>query len=191
MQLKRNSAIVLTLVGLILGCMTGQASANVIGFDFGSSFFKITLVQPGNPFQIVENTTTKRKTESQFTLTKDVRLFGKDSFIGSTRFPKTTFSDLAGLFAVPYSQETVEKLALEKFVLYDFVEDDRGLIAVQTFSIDKKELKDDEDAKTTYFTEELVGMILSYGKGLSEFQASGNSRVDDAVITVPSYYSQE
>jgi len=191
MQLKRNSAIVLTLVGLILGCMTGQASANVIGFDFGSSFFKITLVQPGNPFQIVENTTTKRKTESQFTLTKDVRWFGKDSFIGSTRFPKTTFSDLAGLFAVPYSQETVEKLALEKFILYDFVEDDRGLIAVQTFSIDKKELKDDEDAKTTYFTEELVGMILSYGKGLSEFQASGNSRVDDAVITVPSYYNQE
>lgn len=26
------------------------ASANIIGFDFGSTFFKVTLVQPGNPF---------------------------------------------------------------------------------------------------------------------------------------------
>lgn len=27
-----------------------RANANVIGFDFGSAFFKVTLVQPGNPF---------------------------------------------------------------------------------------------------------------------------------------------
>ena len=35
-----------------------QASANVIGFDFGTTFFKITLVKPGQPFTIVENTAT-------------------------------------------------------------------------------------------------------------------------------------
>lgn len=98
---------VLALLGLILGLMTSQASANVIGFDFGSTFFKITLVQPGNPFQIVENTTTKRKTDSQWTLTKDVRLFGKDSFTSTSRYPKTTFADAASLFAKPYSEETV------------------------------------------------------------------------------------
>ena len=160
---------VLAILGLILGCMTSQASANVIGFDFGSTFFKITLVQPGNPFQIVENTTTKRKTDSQWTLTKELRLFGTDSFVGTSRYSKTTFADVAGLFAVPYDEETVQKLALDQFILNDFVEDERGLIAVQTFSIDKKELKNDEDAMTTYFTEELVAMILGYGKGLSEF----------------------
>ena len=45
MHLKRKSAIpVLAILCLILGCLTGQASANVIGFDFGSKFFKITLV---------------------------------------------------------------------------------------------------------------------------------------------------
>ena len=91
--------------------------------------------------------------------------------------------------AVPYSDETVQKLALDKFVLNDFVEDERGLIAVQTFSIDKKALKDDEDATTEYFNEELVAMVLAYGKSLSERQASGNSLVKDAVITVPSYYN--
>jgi len=44
------------------------ASANVMGFDFGSSFFKITIVQPGRPFNIVENTTGGRKTESMMTI---------------------------------------------------------------------------------------------------------------------------
>ena len=192
MQLKRKSAIpVLAILGLILGCFMSQASANVIGFDFGSTFFKITLVQPGNPFQIVENTTTKRKTDSQWTLNKDVRLFGKDSFIGTSRFPKTTFADTASLLAMPYSEEAAQRLALDKFVLNDFVQDERGLIAAQTFSIDKKELKDNEDATTDYFSEELVAMILAYGKGLSERQAQGNSLVKDAVLTVPSYYDQE
>ena len=75
MQLKRNreklSLLAFALMTLLLGSLMETASANVIGFDFGSTFFKITLVQPGNPFQIVENTTSKRKTESQFTVTKD------------------------------------------------------------------------------------------------------------------------
>ena len=69
----------------------------------------------------------------------------------------------------------------------DFVEDERGLMAVQTFSIDKKELKEDEDAKTTYFTEELAAMVLAYGRELAE-KTAGGQVVKDAVITVPSYY---
>jgi len=134
MQLKTRSRRVAGLATvtatLILCSLVGSVSANVIGFDFGSTFFKITLVQPGNPFQIVENTTSKRKTESQFTITNEVRLFGADSFMGTSRFPKTTFSDVASLFAMPYSEETVKALHADKFVLNDFVEDERGLIAV-------------------------------------------------------------
>ena len=87
MQLKRNGAVFLTLVSLIIASMSMQASANVIGFDFGSTFFKITLVQPGNPFQIVENTTSKRKTESQLTITKEMRMYGADSFMATARNP--------------------------------------------------------------------------------------------------------
>jgi len=158
----------LTLVSLMLACLSTQTSANVIGFDFGSTFFKITLVQPGNPFQIVENTTSKRKTESQLTITKDQRIFGADSFIATSRNPKSTFAEVASYLGEAYDEETVSSLKLDKFVLNDFAEDERGLIAFQTFSIDKKALKDDKDAKTTYFSEELVSMILAYGKGLSE-----------------------
>jgi len=87
MQLKRNGVVVLTLVSLILASISMQVSANVIGFDFGSTFFKITLVQPGNPFQIVENTTSKRKTESQLTISKEMRMYGADSYMATARNP--------------------------------------------------------------------------------------------------------
>lgn len=191
MQLKtknRGAIAGLVTLALTLASLSQTASANVMGFDFGSTFFKITLVQPGSPFQIVENTTSMRKTDSQFTIAKENRLFGKDSFVGTTRFPKTTFADVASLFGTPFSEETVQSLKLDKFVLNDFVEDERGLLAVQTFSIDKKELKEDADAKTTYLSEELAAQILAYGRELAEKQAGGQI-VKDAVITVPSYYN--
>ena len=122
MQLKRKGAMsFLVILGIILGSLASQADANVIGFDFGSTFFKVTLVQPGKAFQIVENTTSKRKTDSQWTLGQETRLFGKDSFVGTSRFPKLTFADTASLLAMPYSEETVKSLALDKFVLNDFV----------------------------------------------------------------------
>jgi len=40
-----------------------------------------------------------------------------------------------------------------------------------------------------YYTEEILGMILKYGRQLAEKQANGN--VVDCVITVPSYFGQE
>ena len=42
-----NMLILIALLGSILA---GRADANVIGFDFGSNFFKIVLVKPANPF---------------------------------------------------------------------------------------------------------------------------------------------
>lgn len=72
-------------------------------------------------------------------------------------------------------------------MLNEFVADERGLVAVRF----DKSLSKDEDAKQTYYSEELAAMVLSYGKGLSEkqAQAQGAGRVKDAVITVPSYYN--
>ena len=73
-------------------------SANLIGIDFGSSFIKATLVKPGSPFSIVENTASGRKTESMVTLGVENRLYGKDSFLESTKYPLTTFSELMRTF---------------------------------------------------------------------------------------------
>lgn len=58
-----KSKALIALLSLIVA-----VNANVIGFDFGSTFFKITLVKPGSPFSIVENLTSKRKTETMMTI---------------------------------------------------------------------------------------------------------------------------
>lgn len=89
-----------------------------------------------------------------------------------------------------YEPETLERLALDKFVLNDFVEDERGFVAFQSFSLDKKKDEDsEEDALVTYYTEELVAQVLGYGRKLAEAQAKG--LVKDAVITVPAHYNLE
>ena len=77
---------------LVLGLLATVSQAIVIGFDFGSTFFKITLVKPGQPFSIVENTSTKRKTETMITLpSNEARIFGSDSFQEQSKHIKSTF----------------------------------------------------------------------------------------------------
>ena len=49
-ETKMTRVLSLLLGTLVLTSMPLIANANIIGFDFGSSFFKVTLVQPGNPF---------------------------------------------------------------------------------------------------------------------------------------------
>ena len=82
----RKSCIILSLLLTI-----STVSANLVGIDLGSSYIKATLVQPGKTFQIVENTASKRKTETMITLGNEQRDYGADSFIASGKFPETTF----------------------------------------------------------------------------------------------------
>jgi hypothetical protein len=62
----------------------------------------------------------------------------------------------------PFSQDEITTNLNDKFVLNDFVADERGLIAWQTFGVDGK------GDETIYYTEEVLGMILKYGRELSE-----------------------
>ena len=109
-QTTMPRVLTLLLGTLALTMMPKVANANIIGFDFGSSFFKVSLVQPGKPFQIVENTTGGRKTDSMMTIAKEQRLFGKDAFIGQSRYYQNTFYDLTTLLGLEYSDENLEML---------------------------------------------------------------------------------
>ena len=61
--------------------------------------------------------------------------------------------------------------------------DDRGLIAWKV----QKKSKDGEKNEEILYTEELIAMLLKYGKFLSEKQAGGT--VKDCVLTIPSYFT--
>lgn len=67
--------------------MVSYVSANIVGLDFGSNYMKATLVKPGQPFSIVENTSGGRKTETMVTIGVENRLYGKDSFLEFAKYP--------------------------------------------------------------------------------------------------------
>lgn len=61
--------------------------------------------------------------------------------------------------------------------------DERGLIGWKL----QKKGKDGESTEEIMYTEELIAMLLKYGRQLSEKQAGGT--VKDCVITIPSYFT--
>ena len=74
-------------------------SIAVISVDLGNDFYKIGLVKPGVPMEIVLNSESKRKTPTVVTLKSDERLFGDAALNAGIRKPKnmfTHFLDLIG-----------------------------------------------------------------------------------------------
>ena len=65
----------------------------------------------------------------------------------------------------------------------EFAEDDRGLLG---WKISRKNVTSGEKIDEILYSEELVAVILKYGKQLSEIQAG--TPIRDAVITIPSYF---
>ena len=62
MTRMRVAATCVAMMALTMMVDVTSANLNVIGFDFGSTFFKVTLLQPGKGLEIVENETSLRKT---------------------------------------------------------------------------------------------------------------------------------
>ena len=82
-----------------------------------------------------------------------------------------------------YNEEELKSIAGQEFIFTPFAVDERGLVGWEY----THKSKDGELEKDVLYTEELVSMILKYGRTLAEKQA--NSTIRDAVITIPSYFS--
>lgn len=65
----------------------------------------------------------------------------------------------------------------------EFAADERGFVG---WKIQKKDQNGTKTEEILY-TEELIGVLLKYGRYLSEIQAGGT--IKDCVITVPSYFT--
>ena len=132
-----------------------SVSANLIGLDFGSSFMKASLVQPGKKFAIVENTASKRKTETMITLGKENRLFGADSLMDSGKYPLSTFGEVFRTFGMKYDADKIAKFKEERFITNEYMANERGLTAWKF---------EDEVLEP----EEITAMIFQYVKMLAE-----------------------
>ncbi|CAG8574514.1 8554_t:CDS:10 [Cetraspora pellucida] len=149
--------------------------AAVIAVDYGTNWFKVGLVKPGIPLDIVLNRDSKRKTPEL-----DTQLTGISNFYGSSkgegaRFPFNTYFSL---------KQIIGRLADDKYAqAYQSVFPNkiipdplRGTILFQ------------HNETTVFSIEELLAMQLSHARELAETTAQ--ETIKDVVITVPPYYNQ-
>jgi molecular chaperone DnaK (HSP70) len=110
-------------------CIT-LSLCNVIGFDFGSSLLKITLVKPGQPFSIVEDTATNRKTETMLTLNpNEARIMGADSYMEQRKYPETSFHSLKMFVAMSYEHPELPKFIQNRYIMKEAKADESAFIA--------------------------------------------------------------
>ncbi|KAJ3238030.1 Hypoxia up-regulated protein 1 [Chytriomyces hyalinus] len=162
----------LLLVGLPV--LQSLVAASVIGIDFGSDWFKVSIVKAGvHQVDIVLNRESKRKTDAVVTIRDGIRYFGTDAVALTTRFPESTFPFVKNLLGIQYN----DPLAVEYRSIFsnNMVADPfRNTCA---FSVSK-------DGQV-YTVEEIVAMQLAHAKRQAEI--SGGESVSGAVITVPAY----
>lgn len=80
-KIKKRSLFTLGAVAA-LGALcldTKAVDAAVMSIDYGTDWFKVALVKPGIPLDIVLNAESKRKTQSAITVRGDDRAFGSEA----------------------------------------------------------------------------------------------------------------
>jgi len=127
-------------------------------------------VKPGQPFTIVENTATKRKTESMLTLNPDdARIMGADSYMEQSKYPKTTFHSLQRFVGLSFNDSEVPSIIKDRYIMNEIKADERGFVGW----LIKRKLNESDPIEEIAYTEELIGQLLRYGKQMSEKQAGG------------------
>ena len=194
---KSTTLMISVLLLLSVSQLTSQAG--VLGFDFGSEFYKISVISPGKSLQMVENTQSKTMTNNAVSFYDGDRLLEADSIMKQAKKPENTFTYILKYFghkdvANPELQATMArhfeskstasnfsptegyetiKFALDNFVLNNLPEAD--FPAKERFT-----------EKTEILFEEIVAMILERASKLSD--KYGKTSYPDAVYTVPPWW---
>ncbi|KAF0686372.1 Aste57867_21816 [Aphanomyces stellatus] len=151
--------------------------SSVAGVDFGGEFFKIALVKPGRPFEIVTNIHSKRKTETIVSFNGEERLFGADAMNIEVRRPQVAYSQIRRLLGTTVTHPIVESMTKNEYFPYTLTHNlTRGSVGLQ------------HTAEQTFHAEELVAMVFTHAKQITNDFAEAPIR--DWVVTVPMYFAE-
>jgi len=171
--MKTNIFSYLSLGLILLSNLSIRVNAAVMAIDYGAQWFKVALVKPGVPLDLVLNRESKRKTPSNICIRDGIRIYGNEANNLATRFPKFTFPSLKNLLGHRFEDEECE--VYRKTYYNDMIKDEeRGTVAFK--------YKDE-----SYSVEELVSYQLAQAKEMADHMAGENVR--DAVITVPRFFN--
>jgi len=159
-----------------------STTAQLIGIDTGSQYFKVALVKPGSPFQIVTNVHSKRKTQTILGFDDGERRFGGDAVTLASRRPQQAIAFVPRLLGRNIKHPAITGLSSQ--YLPFIVEEDavRG-----TANLTAKGGGSSEEPDISVSPEEAMAMILTHAKSNADRFSGG--RVTDAVLTVPSFFT--
>lgn len=195
---KRRFSPLITILSLsFLFAYSASAASAVLGIDLGTEYIKAALVKPGIPLEIVLTKDSKRKEAAAVafkpsnskTSTSDAnafpeRIYGADALALSARFPSDVYPNLKPLLGLQFKDSDVVVGYSGRHPGLRLVEGkDRGTIGFQSDSFDT--------GAEPFLVEELLAMELKNIRGNAMALAGKGSNIQDAVITVPSFYTAE
>ncbi|KAJ3087882.1 hypothetical protein HK102_010077 [Quaeritorhiza haematococci] len=164
-----------SLPSLLLGSQNAfSVEASVVGIDYGTDWFKVSIVKPGVPLEIVLNRESKRKTAATVAIRDGVRLYGSDAVNTGIRFPQNSYPSLKNLLGKSFDDAVAEHY--------------RSTFSNDMFKDEKRDTCAFRHGESVLTVEELVGMQLAHAKKQAEIH--GGEPVAGAVITVPPYFNQ-
>ncbi len=194
---KRRFSPLATILSLLLLFHSASASYAVLGIDFGTEYIKAALVKPGIPLEIVLTKDSKRKEAaavafkplSYKALSSEsnvlpVRAYGGDALALSARFPGDIYPNLKPLLGLQFKDNDVVAGYGRRYPGLRLVEcKERGTVGLQSESF--------ADEEEPFLVEELIAMELKNIQQNAKAMAGKGSRIQDTVITVPSFYTAE
>lgn len=193
---RRFSTLAVCLSLLFLFTSTASAASAVLGIDLGTEYIKAALVKPGIPLEIVLTKDSKRKETAAVafkpqrsrvsTAESDVfpeRIYGGDAVALSARFPSDVYPNLKPLLGLKFNDDLISEYGgtFPGLKIVEWAE--TGTVGFKSDSFVKEE--------EPWLVEELLAMELMNIKGNAETMAGKGSTIQDAVITVPSFYTAE
>ncbi|KAK2747797.1 lumenal Hsp70 protein [Myotisia sp. PD_48] len=195
------------IFSLLLSSIPTAAAAGgsgVIGIDLGTEYFKAVLVKPGIPLEIVLAKDSKRKEAASvaFKPAREAdaefpeRFYGSDSTALAPRFPNDVYANLKSLLGIPLdtgvqgsgtSDENLVELYKQRYpgLKTEPASDGRGTVAFRSNRLSEKE------GKEPFLVEELLSMQLKQVKINAEALGGRGTKIQDAVIAIPPYFSAE
>ncbi|KAK7534829.1 putative Hsp70 family chaperone Lhs1/Orp150 [Phyllosticta citribraziliensis] len=192
---RRAGTLPLMLALFYLLISTASAASAVLGIDLGTSFLKGALVKPGIPLEIVLSKDSKRK-ESAAVAFKTPRQpfdstgsafpereYGSNALALHARFPADVYPNLKPLLGQRVFQGS--DLVVDYKIWHPALDmvgmKDRWSVGFRSPSFD--------EPQKPFSVEEMLAMELQHLRENAEDLAGKGSRITDAVITVPAWYS--
>ncbi|KAF2231403.1 putative Hsp70 family chaperone Lhs1/Orp150 [Viridothelium virens] len=192
---RRALSALSVLLTLLFFTSTASAVSAVLGIDLGTEYIKAALVKPGIPLEIVLTKDSKRKEVSAVAFKPSgkgpvalgqfpERLYGGDALALAGRFPGDVYPNLKPLLGITAQNSDVTEEYLKRHPALDLVAvKERGTVGFKSGSFDKQELP--------YSVEELLAMQLKNVRENAETLAGKGSRIEDAVVTIPAFYTAD